>query len=383
MFGQKNKEVKPSKTLNQALLDARKNPLPEAKSILVDEIEAKAQEVFKLLGGKYNINYDVAESKQNPGTYRASISLNCYDKDHFTINDKGERQSIGQTVSMTYADKDIFKKDEAGKETNEILIPKGMFSYVNVSTYNAQKNTADKVAVSEEYDSVTKVREVLEKGGFLRPYVTLEGFDKNASAKTPNQKVYNNAFKAVSAINEKIGKTEREVKVYDEAGQPVLNDDGTPKTEKKATNEFYMGKMVDSSFVTQDGQTVAQETFNINNHSKQFMEVKVQEGKVVGVAFADATNYNKDSKMGIVKANAFTNEYVGTIKDKCEKDKSNTFDMRFFDIYTELAKSIEWRDREATKGLGDAGKGDEGNAGGTAFTQEEVENPDFDMDMSM
>lgn len=297
----KPKSVAPTKKTSEKMLD-----YTAEQTELLKAMKAEAEKVFKALGEKCNVKYDLdtytnAEGKDG---MRATVQFNCYDNKVTEKDKDGKDTRIPQTVTLTYGD----VKDEAGNTTG-----KG-FTYVSVSTFKSQK--FEKVDYKNEYESVHQARIALENAGLVKPFATVQKTSDRTYS--PEETLRYKASVAVKELNEKLPKVS-------------VTKDGVTKE----VNSLYVSELKDTSFKTKNtNEEVKQTTFRISNHDRQFIDINMRDGGVASVDFIDAKDYNTETKKGnIDKRPAYNQDYLD--KRKTELVKAG-LDKNLVDVLDKL-----------------------------------------------
>ncbi len=283
-FTPKEKTVSMSKRLAEAniqkfLEDKDGNPVKNPAFELVEKTKAKAEEVFKALGSKYNVRYDVREytNKDGEKAVACTVDLSGYDKN--------KDNKTPQNISLKLKTEDM------------------SISYVDVTTFDANSNKVSKVPYKEQYESVKSIRATLESAGLVKAFEPKQGEVEH----TPEGDIRAAVYEAVDKVNKNYPKT--------------TNKEG------KEVGKYYLSSLKDTSFEAKDGTTVPQQSFDIKGHDcDQQITVNIREGVVVGLKISDFEKYDADKKNydAIQSVNVFKMDYLDNEKldalDKGLKD---------------------------------------------------------------
>ncbi len=297
-----------ARNVQEFVRNEKGKPVDNPEYALVQRVKEKAEEIFKALGGKRSVKYEVTPYTTKDGKEELSCSVRF--------------AAFGDT------------KDETGKKPTQTVTLKlnkedMSVSFVDVTKFDPATRKPSTVKYPEQFEDTKAMRKLLEDAGLVKP------FERSGNAEiehTPAGEIRNAIYKAADALNKTTPK--------------VKNKDGEEK------NEYYVGQIKDTSY-EKDGVKVAQESFDINAHSvAQKITVNVRDGEVAHLKVSDFSKYDPEKKNydAIESAMVYSLDYL-------KNPKLDGVDKGLVNIV--LNSGIEITDRRDEKTVDDKGDGNE------------------------
>lgn len=292
-------QTKKERTVSESsLLQKKDRAFKKANEAELDLLDAKAREVFDALNKDYNVRYDLqtytVKEGENAGQERKIASVQ--------INGSGpKKEDPSQLISLN-----IYLADGTGKDKdgNEFSYKAGDVSVVKVQSFDANTKKWNDVKVPQQYDSVKKIRTILEEKGICREFLT-KPFEKTERT-TPDTPVYalRSAFyDAIEKANEGVAK--------------VKNSKG------EEVSEYYASGVQETT--GKDGAKY--EAFAICNHKSQQVEFTFKNDELIRASIKDLSKAVKGQKDSVERKDCLNADYL-----KSQLDKLDLLDSKLKEI---------------------------------------------------